>query len=359
LQFETNPVNLKSQTSRFRNFDGSLIRKGNALIDIELRADAIRTVRIAIMNLVYAIAREPQTVGYLVLAGSRITEDRLKAEWQRADAILKREVLNRLTICLEEDGRLHGIQRELPQAMHAVIENEVRMAWAGAPAQSKRADYSFIVRKILLHQWLTSGEPVTTDWLGRTAGCSYPTVARVLKELGSVVERASDRRVRLRYFPQEEFERMAANAEVARLTVRFVDRSGQPRSPEARVRRLEKMRPAGVAIGGVLGARHYYSELDLVGTPRLDLSLHCGEATPGLEFVKELDPALEREDDPRAPASVVVHAVRHADALFQLRQGGLYWADPVDCLLDLRESRLESQANQFLEALKSGRKSKP
>lgn len=349
-------MTIPSPSLRYPEIDGLPSRVGNALIVIKLRADALRTVRTGILGLAYTLAKNPGETGYLVLADSGITEERLHAEWQRAASVLRSEVLGRLVICVEREGDLRGVPRDPPLELRPAIHEAIDRARSDTSLRSIRPDYSFVILKVLLHQWFVSGEPVTADWLGRTAGCSYPTVARVLKDLGSLVDRTSDRRLRLRYFPRDEFERFAATAETARSTVRFSDRSGQPRSPEARLRRLEKMRPAGVAIGGVLGARHYYPDLDLVGTPRLDLSVHCGEASPGLEFIKELDPALKREDDPRKPASVVLHAVRHADPLFQLRNEGLYWADRVDCLLDLKEAHLESQARQFLEALEESRR---
>ena len=69
----------------------------------------------------------------------------------------------------------------------------------------------------------------------------------------------------------------------------------------------------------------------------------------------ELDPALKQVEDPLTPASVVVHAVRHADAQFIPRDSGLAWADPLECLFDLYEARLDMQAGQFLEALQRQR----
>jgi hypothetical protein len=50
---------------------------------------------------------------------------------------------------------------------------------------------------------------------------------------------------------------------------------------------------------------------------------------------------------------VVVHAVRHADPLFNPRDGGLAWADPLECLFDLHEARLEMQTAQFLAHLQT------
>jgi hypothetical protein len=192
-----------------------------------------------------------------------------------------------------------------------------------------RTDYGFVILKLLIHRWLTSGNAVTADWLAKTGGCSYPAVARALRPLGGLVERTSDRRILLRWFPKDEFARLVAVSDRARSTVRFADPSGQPRSIKAHIRRLEKLAPPGLAIGGVLGALHGFPSLDIVGAPRLPVT------------------------DPLQPATLVAHAVRHADPLFVPRQGGLAWADPVECLLDLHEARLDMQASQFLDHLQS------
>jgi hypothetical protein len=207
----------------------------------------------------------------------------------------------------------------------------------------------------LLLEWLKGDKPITAEYLTRSSGYSYPTVAKVLQSLGSLVERQSDRRVSLRWFPKDEFARMLATSDRARSVVRFTDRSGQPRPFESHLRRLEKLDPPRVAIGGVLGAKHYVPDLDLVGIPRLDISLHCPGQQMDLWFIDELDPALKRVSDPLEPASLVVHAVRHENPYFEARENGLSWADPVECLMDLNEARLEKQAVQFLDALQRNR----
>ena len=234
---------------------------------------------------------------------------------------------------------------ETQRMLMGVVEKERKQS------NTTRTDYSFVILKLLLHQFLTSGKPITSDGLAQTAGCSYQAVARALKPLGSLLESRSDRKVALRWFPKDEYARLLAVADRARSTVRYADVSGQPRSVESQVRRLEKMNPPGLAIGGVLGARHYDPDLDLVGTPRLDLSVHCPGRRMNLDFIEKLDPGLKRVADPRQPAILVVHAVRHDNALFAPRKGGLAWADPVECLLDLHDARLEMQAAQFLEYL--------
>ncbi len=308
-----------------------------------------------LIQLAYALAERPGSEGFLLLSDVVITRERLLREWQHAASVLRPEMLERLVLCIEKNGQVSGIPRtpdlETQRILLEVLEKEKRQPGP----RFARAEASFVVLKILLHHWLTDGNPVTTLWLSRTTGYSYPTIANVLHGLGSLIERGSDRRIRLRWFPHEELIRLVAKSGRARATVRFADRSGQPRSTEAHLQRLEKLQPAGLAIGGVLGAKHYFPNLDLVGTPRLDLSLHAPKHGPNLGFVEKLDPALKRVDDPHQPASVVVHLVNHADALFAPREGGLHWADPVECLLDLYEARLEMQAAQFLNALQQKR----
>jgi hypothetical protein len=328
-------------------------REGNALIEVKFGVDALRTIRTSLMQVAYPVGENPATHGYIVLVDSPITMDRLNDEWERAATVLRQDVLNRLTICLHSKGRIKGIPRdpdnETQRTLSKVVEEE------RGRMNTTRTDYSFVVQKLLLHHWLTSGQPVTSEWLARTAGCSYPAVARALGSLGSLLERRSDRRVVLRWFPKEDFARLLAVADRARSTTRFADHSGQPRTPESHLRRLETMNPPGLAIGGVLGAKHYYPNLDLVGTPRLDLSLHSPGKRMNLDFLENLDPALRRVEDPLAPANVVVHAVRQADAQFAPREGGLAWADPLECLFDLHEARLEIPAAQFLEAMQRQR----
>lgn len=192
---------------------------------------------------------------------------------------------------------------------------------------------------------------MTTVSLMDMAGCSYPTVASALRMVRHCLVRHSDRKVELERFPKEEWARMVAVSEKARGTVRFADRSGQPRSAESLLRRLQRLERADIAVGGVVGAKHYHPALDLVGIPRLDLSLHCWRNEANWSFVERLDPGLARTDRRDEPASLVVHLVRRKKSLFEQGTDGLLYADRVECLLDLHEARLESQAQELLEAL--------
>jgi hypothetical protein len=244
-----------------------------------------------------------------------------------------------------------GLPQDLGDDFQAWLDQLVSKEAPGC--KSKETYYAIL--QILVHQWLLGKAPLTRKALGSMAGCSYPTVAAALHRLGPYLGQRSSRGVELTYLPGSEWERMLAVSDRIRETARFAVASGEVRSPEAHLKRLVQLGLDNVAIGGVLGARHYYSDLDLVGTPRLDLSLHCPGKRAGLELIQKLDPALRRVESALDAANVVVHVVRRAEAFFAPREGGLQWADPVECLMDLHEAHLELQAKEFLGALEARR----
>ena len=155
----------------------------------------------------------------------------------------------------------------------------------------------------------------------------------------------------LKSFPRGEWARLLAVSDQVRSTACFVDTSGQPRSLERLMRQLQELKRADIAVGGVYGAKHYHPELDLVGSPRLDLTMHCPHEMRDLSFVKRLDPGLETIEGPGKPARLVVHVLRRKESFFKRGADGSLLADPVECLLDLHEARLEPQALEFLNML--------
>lgn len=328
---------------------------GNRLIEVKIGVAGLRNVRLGLMHLAYALTEHPNSEGYMLLSDVEVTWDRLEAEWQKAAAVLRKEPLDRMVLCVEAKGEIRGIPRTPDQMTQRILLDVLEVQRGKNRPHQARADASFVVLKVLLHHWLTNGEFVTANWLARTAGYSYPTVANVLSRLGSLIERGPKRRLRLRWFPHEEWVRLISLSDQARSTVRFADRSGQPRAPEAHLERLERINPKGVAVGGVIGAKHYFPDLDIVGTPRLDISVRASDHRANFDLIRRLDPALQCVDDPREPASVVVHTIYHADPLFEPRAWGLQWADPVECVLDLHDARLDLQAGQFLDALRQRR----
>lgn len=329
---------------------------GDALIAVKFGVDSQRSLGGAMMQLALALGERPGSKGFLVLVDSAITVPRLQEEWTRAAQILRPEIHHRLKVCIQQETHLVGVPEDPDSDIRALLANVVEEE--RGTTRKKRAPRStepfYDILRILINQWIKRAGPLTSRWLAEAAGCTYPTVASALGKLEKYLTRHSDRRVELKAFPEDEWFRLVANADKVRQTLRFADRSGQPRSIESLVSRFERVRPEGTAIGGVLGARRMFPAFDLIGTPRLDLSIHSQARKPDLEFVRQLDPALKpaRYDE---PARLVIHTLRCPHSFFETTPDGTMWADPVECLLDLHEIRLESQAAEFLRFLTPSR----
>ena len=327
-------------------------RKGSQKVWVEVksRTHSFRNVRASMLGLAYRLSVEPESRALLVLADSRITQRRLSDEKALAEKTLRPEVANRLSLVLGTEQSYLGLPKDLESNGNFLEWLNTLVAKESREETKPRQTYYAVV-EVMLHQWLLGKGPVTNDWIAKTVGCSYPTVAGALERLGYEVVRFRDRRAVLRRFPSEEWARLVTLSDEVRNTARFVDRSGQPRSPQSLLRRLGTLGRDDLAVGGIEGARHFHSGIDLIGLPRLDLSLHCPSGHADLSFIEQLDPGLKRTEKRDEPASVVVHLVRRIDPLFEAGAKGMLWADPVECLLDLHEARLESQAKELIDFL--------
>lgn len=319
------------------------------VVEVKSNLHSFRNLRAGLLQLAYYLAEMPHQRGLLVLANSRITDAALQKERLVADKTLRPDILNRIAVVVERDDHFHGVPSDLGADFHEWLHKLVSLE-ARASKPRKPAENIFL---ILLHQWVLRQGPMTTDWIMQAAGCSYPTVANVLRRLGNLVERSSDRRVKLSGFPADEWSRVIANIETIHPTVRYADRSGQRRTPESLLRRAANIGRSDLAVGGVIAARHYHPKLDVVGMPRLDLSLHCPNGRADLSFVERLDPALERTDRREDSTALAVHVLNRRASLFQSGEAGLPWTDPIESLLGLYDARLEPQAHEFLDYLVS------
>jgi hypothetical protein len=320
-------------------------------VDLKIKSHSFRDLRASLVGLIYLLARDLDSRGLIVLVESRISQEQLATELKLAGQSINPDVINRVTIAAKKSGEYRGLPNGLDDDFRTWLDeliNKHRTSGRGSAGHS----YYFIFQ-ILLNSLFAGQKPLTISELRERCGCSYPTVSKALRQLNPYLLRTSDRRVGLRQIPKSELASFIAVSQDLRTSTRFIDRSGRPRSAVSHLDRLEKMAISDLAIGGVLGASHYLPGLDIVGVPRLDLSLHTLRKSPDLSFMRQLDPALEATADPSKAATVVVHMVRSAIPSFEPRDEGLLWADRVECLLDLYEARLEVQADEFLKALRS------
>jgi hypothetical protein len=324
---------------------------GNTIYQVLVKSKDARSLRTALMEMARVVSSDRARRAVLVLEEPAITESRLHEEWQGAASVIRPGLFNRLAMVIRQSGKWGGLPAAPEAGELPLLEKILRYEIARRPAPSGRnSEAHHEILRILIHQWVLGRGPLPIRSLMKISGTSHPTVARSLDRLDHYLKRHSDRSVELRIFPRDEWARLLAVADDVRGTVRFTDRSGQPRSPESLLRRLRQLQPPDVAVGGVLGAKHYLPTLDLVGTPRLDISIHSGHQAADLSFVERLDPGLERAVRRDESPILVVHTIRRAESLFQPGDDPLAWADPVECLLDLHDANLESQALEFLNS---------
>jgi hypothetical protein len=334
----------------FPGFRADAVVDGTAYEVLVETRDA-RRLRSALMEMSRIASAKKMNRVVLVLEEPSITISRLHGEWEGAASVIQPELFGRLSMVIRQSGKWSGIPASPNASEVLVLEEIIRHEIARRPASLNRSSEAhYDILRILIHQWLLGKGPITISSLMEISGTSHPTISKSLERFDHYLKRHSDRSVELRSFPREEWARLLAVSDDVRGTVRFADRSGQARSPESLLRRLRQLQRQDIAVGGVLGAKHYQPSLDLVGNPRLDISIHSGRKTADLSFVERLDPGLEKTVRRDESPTLMIHTIRRAESLFQPGEDGLPWADPVECLLDLHEMRLESQALEFLNS---------
>jgi hypothetical protein len=260
-------------------------------------------------------------------------------------------------LALSVAGEIRGHPRDpdpaILERLRAVIQRE---SFRGAKTL-QRTDYPSEIFKVLVYRWLLNKGPITITQLCKNVGCSYPTADKALEKLEPQLRRLSNRSFELTdAFPKERWATLVTRGDEVRPTIRFVDRSGQPRSADAITKRLSKLERKDIAMGGVIGARSYFPDLDLVGTPRIDVTIHCPDSHIDVSFVSRLDPAFALSTGRNEPSALVLHVLQRKEPFFTLGPDGLMFADPVECILDLHEARLEQQALELFTFFAERRK---
>jgi hypothetical protein len=327
------------------------------VVEVKTGLHSVRTLRASLMDLASSLVGDPNRRALLVLADPNISERRLESEWALATRTFRQEIASRMALALSVAGEIRGYPRDpdpaILERLKAVVRHESFQTTKALP----RPDYPSEIFKVLVYRWLLNMGPVTTTRLCASVGCSYPTAGKALEKLEPLLRRQSNRSFELiEAFPKERWAALISRGDDVRRTIRFVDRSGQPRSPEAIAKRLSKLDRQDIAIGGVIGARHHFPDLDLLGTPRIDLTVHCPDDQLDVSFVDRLDPAFALAPDRNGPPALVLHVLQRKEPFFTPGSDGLMFADPVECLLDLHEARLEQQALELFSFLEKRRK---
>jgi len=317
---------------------------------IKNKIKSIRELREGIMELANSLIQKEEYEAYLVLIDPKITISRMRDEWKKIKRIVRQGIVRRLAIIKYKDGQYNIIGDNNNQKIEKIL-NQIDIS-EKEPEGIKipNPNYYYELFKILIYQKLKKLGPVTSLRLSEIAGCSYPTIAKAKKRLKSILIENSNKKIELKSFPYKEWEKLLVIADQVRATMWFVDKSGKPRKPEYLIRRLQKLNLPNIAIGGVFGAKHYFPDINIIGLPRLNLSICFPTEDVDLGFINRLDPALSKVDSGREAANLVIHFIRRIEPFFVEDNNGINIADPVECLMDLHEMRLELQAKEFIKS---------
>jgi hypothetical protein len=335
-------------------------RDGKTLVEIQRNLAGTRGLHVGVLRMALSVARRPEMQrACLVLVGPRLSRDRLLREWKALTKLFTLNVMHRLSIvAIDPEGFWTEPEDEYLQQIARVLQADFpQMSHLGSQAGVKPVvgQKYFEVVKVLLSRWLRREGAIPIGKLAEQVGCSYPTVTQALKRLDrrrSII-RHSNRAVELGRFPQETWNELIALSSTMRQSFRYVDVSGEKPDPQHLLSRLERLKPPGVALSGVVAARFWHPDFDLHGTPRLDLVLHAPRRRVDLAFMRELDPALKLTENPSPSAVLVVHPLLRHDPWFTGEVGvRLPVADPVETVLDLYELGLTAQAGQLMTHLR-------
>lgn len=345
-------------------------RFANWLIEV-FPGSSLRDLRMAVLQLAYRISQDDaqDLRGMVVLVDSRIRPSTSSAEMRRLRAVLRPDLADRLVVVngatsLGEAISSYDAPAELLSSsefrgyLKELISNETSPSrhYGTSPGSGKDA-----VLEFLMLSWLRADGPMSTAELQRQVGVSYPTAASVIKELEASGElrRGFNRSVELARFPWTEWRSWLARTAASRKTVLYRSVTTLPRPVAWTYSRLERLERDDVAVGGTLGAAKHFPKLDVVGTPRVDLVVLGEPQDLSDGEVARIDPSLERYKGKAAGAALAVHFVgRRKTSPFTV-DGNVRYADPLNCIADLYEVGLETQANEMLRHLVDQRSTSP
>lgn len=329
-------------------------RDGRTVVEVQKAPQGTRGLYSSVMQLALSLSNRPEIErACLVLMVSRLSMDRLRSEWTKIKSVLQPTVSQRLSlVAIGRDDIWVEPDEEFLHRIAQVFQATRGDASDAAPViiKSHAKQKQLEVLKVLINRWLLREGAVPIGKLAKQVGCAYPTVKEAVEKLEQQrsIARKSNRSVELSRFPMSSWSELLALSGNMQRSFRYRDVSGEKTDPERLLKRLERMRPSQVAVGGVTAARHWDSEFDLHGTPRLDLLLHAPGDTVDIGFVKKLDPALRLIENSDESPVLVIRPLQRTDPLFEHVSGtSLPFADPVETALDLCDLGLTAQASQL------------
>lgn len=326
------------------------VSSNQVVVEIKEQLTALRDFRDVLLRLIQSLDRQPAKNGYLLLIDPQVSPPSLDNEFRATLRALRPELGNRIHLMVMRGGKLSEGIWGLPVSIDEFLRGHSPADRSDLGDLPRPHMQSEVLRFILLQRFLGRG-PMTSDLIANEVGCNYRTVVRTVEKLGNSVRRGSDRSIELQRFPYEFWNEITATSKKIRHSMNYADHSDQPRSVESLFKRIVGLERTDVAFGGIMGAKTYFPMLDVAGTPRLDICLHVFGSIHEPLHLDEIDPGLRATKDPGRPVRIALHYLRRKSPCFTEHPGGFLVADPVECLLDLLEAGLSTQASSFLSHL--------
>jgi len=338
--------NCKIDTKRVTHVDALC---GELIFEFKNSVKDNRVFQSSLIRLSSILADLPSHTGILILDETKISGLRLREEWNNYARLIQPDIISRLKMVVlskneifERFGDLSKIEIDLVHEIYKTLSQK------DAHKKVRKPDALFEILRILIIQWFRGNGPIQVNKLCQLSGFSYPSVSSALEKMESQLKRHSNRSIELKSFPQDLWVKLIATIDNVRVPQGFW--AHRPRDIEYLKSKILNNTNFEVGFGGIIGARHYLPSIDLLGTPRLDLTVQKWSNSKIENFAKSLDPGLKKVQPGELP-QLVIHNLFRQDPLF-INDDHMLYADEVECLLDLQESRLEQQASELLEYLK-------
>lgn len=335
-------------------------RDGHFVAEVKHRLRGHRELAATMFRMARLLEEAPGIQrAYLVLLNPRMSARRQAEEWGAGLEILKSSLAGKMALVRLDSAGTDVVPKdpEVRRVIEALLPQLTRTPATTSQRRSLGPPRSFFdVLKILVHSWLFHEGALAIRELKQRCELSYPSVAEAVRRLEDRGEarRETNRSVELIDFPRTSWAELLSSADAYRMTARFADASGRAPEPDFLHQLLSQRPIPGVAVGGVLAARSWDPDFDLVGLPRLDLELGRGVNSKPEDVAKSLDPALVPAG-PSDTVALVIHVVLRPKDLLVTRKGErLPFADPVETLLDLYDLRLVDQAEALIRRLRTG-----
>jgi hypothetical protein len=321
---------------------------GQLIFEIKNNVKDIRLFQSSLIRLSRILTDMPNHIGILILDGTKLSGPRLKEEWDNFSKFVKPDIFSRLKLVVlskyEVTEKIGDINKD---ETDIVLEIHEKYSQKSIEKNVRKPDAFFEILRILIIQWFRVNGPLQVNKICQLSGYSYPAVSSALEKMELQLRKHSNRSVELKSFPQDLWFKLKAASDNVRLPQGFW--ANKSRDTEYLKNKILNKTNFEVGFGGIIGTKHYFPGIDLLGIPRLDLTVQKWSNSKIENFVKSLDPGLKKVQPGQLP-QIVIHNIHRNEPLF-VNDGSMLFADELECLLDLHESRLEQQASELLQFL--------